>query len=89
MAIPALRQLLPVHPGTIDADGAVEFDGLHYEDDLLKYWPGHRVQLRRSEQAEATAWVYLDGEVLCQAMARELRRKDGTHRPNRPGRYQK
>ena len=83
---PALRQFLPMHPSIIDADGAVEFDGLHYEDDLLRYWPDHPVMLRRSEQAEATAWVYLGDGILCQAMARELRRKDGSYRPHRPGR---
>ncbi len=83
---PALRCFLPSHNGIIGPDGTVEYDGLHYADELLSYWPGHPVTLRRSESSEAMAWVYLDGEVLCQAMARELRRQDGSYRPNRPRR---
>lgn len=83
---PALRQLLPRQVGYIAVDGIVEYDGLHYEDPLLAYWPGQRVTLRISQQAEATAWVYLDDEILCQATAQELRRKDGSYRLNRPGR---
>jgi len=83
---PALRDFLPLRPGRIAQDGSVEYDGLHYEDELLTYWPDQPVTLRRSETAEALAWVYLDGEMLCPAMARELRRQDGSFRPNRPGR---
>jgi hypothetical protein len=83
---PILRQLLPRQVGYIAADGTVESDSLHYEDPLLAYWPGQPVTLRISEQAEATAWVYLDEEILCQATAQELRRKDGSYRLNRPGR---
>jgi hypothetical protein len=82
---PALREFLPTHAGCIEA-GAVEYDGLHYEDDLLAYWPDCPVTLRRSAIVESMAWVYLDGEMLCQAMARELRRADGSYRSSRPGR---
>jgi hypothetical protein len=83
---PALRQFLPQRSGLIDQAGAVEYNNLHYEDELLAYWPGNQVALRRSQKAEAVAWIYLDEEILCQATARELRRKDGSYRPNRPGR---
>jgi hypothetical protein len=82
---PALRWLLPPHPGVIAPDGAVVLDGLHYtdrnEENLLTYWSGHQVTLRRSENMESAAWVYLDGEILGVAMARELRRQDGSYRP--------
>lgn len=83
---PALRQLLPRRVGYITSNGTVEYDGLHYEDSLLAYWLGRPVTLRISQQAEATAWIYLDEEILCQATAQELRRKDGSYRLNRPGR---
>lgn len=79
----ALRHFLPAHAGII-RDGAVQYDGLHYEDELLVYWPDQPVTLRRSEVEESTTWVYLADEILCQAMARELRRKDGSYRPSRP-----
>ncbi len=83
---PALRNFLPLRSVTVQEGGAVEYDGLHYEDSLLVYWVDQKVALRRSESAEAVAWVYLDDEILCQAMARELRRQDGSYRPNRPRR---
>lgn len=81
--LPALRHLLPQAVGVIGADGAVAHDGLHYTHDLLAYWCGQEVILRRSRESEATAWVYLDGAALCQAMARELRRADGSYRSRR------
>ena len=77
---PLLRELLPVGVGCIDSEGSVLYDGLHYTHDLLSYWQGHPVTLRRSEWSESTAWIYLDGEILCQAHARELRRRDGSYR---------
>ena len=80
---PALRRLLPSHVSTIGDDGTVAYDGLHYENDLLAYWLGHGVTLRQSEASEAIAWIQLDGEILCRAVARELRREDGSYRPNR------
>jgi hypothetical protein len=82
--LPALRELLPLQHSVIAEDGAVEYDGLHYADALLAHWIGRPVTLRRSESAEAVAWVYLDDEILCQAVARELKRRDGSYRPNRP-----
>ena len=83
---PALRHFLPLFSGAIAQDGAVPFDGLHYADDLLAYWAGATVTFRRSEHTEALIWVYLDGAMLCSALARELRRRDGSYRSRRPGR---
>ena len=84
--VPALRALLPLHDSSISQEGEVPYDGLHYTDDLLSNFPGSRVAMRRSEQTEAAIWVYLDGEILCQAMARELARRDGSYRSYRLGR---
>lgn len=84
--VPALRALLLLHDASIDQEGEVLYDGLHYADDLLSNFPGSRVAVRQSEQTEAAIWVYLDGEILCQAMARELARRDGSYRSHRPGR---
>jgi hypothetical protein len=83
---PALRHFLPLHGGSIARDGAVPYDGLHYADELLTYWAGAPVTFRRSEQMEALIWIYLDGDLLCQAMARELQRRDGSYRLQWPGR---
>jgi len=82
---PALRDFLPVRHGVVQ-DAAVECDGLHYADELLAYWPGKPATVRRSETSDATAWVYLDGEILCEAKARELRRRDGSYRTDVPER---
>ena len=83
---PALRVFLPERPATINQEGEVAFDGLHYADRVLCYWPGTPVTVRRSQQTEAALWVYLEGEVLCQAWARELARRDGSYRAARAGR---
>jgi hypothetical protein len=77
-----LRGFLPTHTSTIAADGSVEYDGLHYENNLLKYWLNHQVVLRQSEVFQAVAWIYLNGEVLCQAVARESGWRDGSYYPN-------
>lgn len=84
--VPALRALLPLHDSSISQEGEVLYDGLHYTDDLLSNFAGSRVTVRRSEQTEVAIWVYLDGEILCRAMARELARRDGSYRSHRPGR---
>jgi hypothetical protein len=84
--VPALRALLPLRDAEILQEGEAPYDGLHYADDLLSHFPGLHVSVRRSEQTEAAIWVYLDGEILCQAMARELARRDGSYRSHRPGR---
>ncbi len=83
---PALRAFLPTYAAVIDREGTVAFDGLHYADDLLSHWPWSRVTVRRSEHSEAVLWVYLEREILCQAMARELARRDGSYRAARAGR---
>lgn len=83
---PALRSLLPHVPARIAANGSIPYGGLHYVDELLAYWPESAITLVRSPATEAFVWVYLEGEILCQAGARELQRRDGTYRPNRPGR---
>jgi hypothetical protein len=83
---PALRSFLPWHTGVITQDGEIYYDGLHYADDLLVHWAQAPVTFRRSEQMEALIWVYLEGNLLCRAMARELRRRDGSYRPFRLGR---
>jgi len=83
---PALRHFLPLYSGSIARDGTIPFDGLNYADDLLAYWVGATVTFRRSEQAEALIWVCLDGHMLCAALARELRRRDGSYRAQRSGR---
>jgi hypothetical protein len=72
---PALRAFLPEYSAVIDEDGIVVFDGLHYTEDLLTYWAGSRITVKRSEHTEAVLWVYLGGKILCQAMARELARR--------------
>jgi len=81
--VPALRTLLPSYDASINACGEVFFNGLHYTDDLLTLFPKARVSLRQSEQTEAVAWVYLDGEMLVEARARELARRDGSYRAHR------
>jgi hypothetical protein len=83
---PLLREFLPLAASTITAEEAVPFDGLHYTHELLSYWPGYPVNIRRSVYAEAAAWIYLNGEILCRAHARELRRRDGSYRHFRPER---
>jgi hypothetical protein len=82
----ALRSLLPIHHATIEATGDVVLEGLHFDDNLLMLFPGMPVTVRYSEESEATAWVYLNSEILCEAKARELRRPDGTYRTRLPSR---
>jgi hypothetical protein len=81
--VPALRTLLPSHDASINACGEVFFNGFHYTDDLLTLFPEACISLRRSQQTEAVAWVYLDGEILGEARARELARRDGSYRAHR------
>lgn len=81
--VPALRALLPRHGAVIREPGEILFDGLHYGDELLSYFPGWHVSLQRSEHTEAVIWVSLDGEILTQAIARELVRRDGSYRLHR------
>jgi hypothetical protein len=83
---PVLRHFLPLHSGVITDDGTLFYDGLHYTDELLAYWIGVKVTFRLSEHTEALIWVYLEGSMLCTALALELRRRDGTYWSHRPGR---
>ena len=80
---PQLKQLLPTFDSQVATDGSVQSDGLRYESEWLKLFLHHDVQVQTSQTAESTAWIYLDGEFLCEAYARELRRKDGSYRPFR------
>lgn len=82
---PALRSLLPIHSARITSEGEIVFEGFHYEDDLLRYWPDTPVEVRPTEHTAARLWVYLDGALLCQAMARERRRHDGSYHALRRG----
>ncbi|MBN1995084.1 MAG: Mu transposase C-terminal domain-containing protein [Anaerolineae bacterium] len=68
--------LLPEYDATISTKGEVVFEGLHFTDPLLKYWPKHQVTLRRSLHTEGTAWIYLDGEILCEAKAKGFRKRE-------------
>ena len=80
---PALRSLLPRVPARIAADGSIPFDGFHYVDALLTYWPEQEVTLGLLPETDALVWVYLDGDLLCQAGAAELCRPDGSYRSSR------
>lgn len=80
--LPALRWLLPSAEATV-IGGSIAHGGLHYSHDLLELWPDHLAQIRVSAESEARAWVYFDDEIICEASAMELRRKDGTLRPHR------
>ncbi len=83
---PALRDVLPTSSGVIGDDGTVAVNGLHYTHTLLTHWRGMDVDVRTSPVTESRAWIYLDGDVLCEARARELRRPDGSYWSNRPWR---
>lgn len=83
---PLLRSFLAEHSVTVSHEGSIEYDQLHYTDLLLSYALDHVVTIRRPPQTEAHVWVYEGNEILCQAMACELRRHDGTYRRSRPGR---
>jgi Mu transposase, C-terminal len=65
---PALREFLPIQRATIGADGIIEIGGLKYRDDLLAYFPGRSVTIRKTVAPEQSIWVYLDNEILCQAV---------------------
>lgn len=84
-ALPALRHLLPAGTSRTGTDGTVFYDGMHFSNELLRYWPNHPVTLRQSVETDARIWVYANGEILCEALARELRRHNGTYRTNRVG----
>jgi hypothetical protein len=67
LMLPPLRWLLPAYDATINEDAAVTVAGQRYHDDLLRYWPGVPVTVRVSRHDPHLAYIYLDGEILCQA----------------------
>ncbi len=71
--LPVLRTLLPCSPSTITAEGTIIYQGNIYRDDLLSYWPGAPVTIRSSQPPGTSLWVYLYGELLCQANAQVFR----------------
>jgi len=64
---PLLRALLPEQEGIITEDGLVIDGYLRYTDELLRFWPGTQVTLRHSAHSTNIAWIFLEGEILCQA----------------------
>jgi hypothetical protein len=64
---PLLRALLPERKGIITDDGLVIDGYLRYTDELLRLWPRTQVTLRHSSHSPNIAWIFLEGEVLCQA----------------------
>jgi hypothetical protein len=83
---PLLRAFLPRREATITMEGTLIFQGLHYADPLLAYWTSALVSLRFSPGFDALIWVYLEGEILCQAYARERRPQKERHQALHPGR---
>jgi hypothetical protein len=64
---PLLRALLPERKGIITDEGLVIDGYLRYSDELLRFWPRTQVTSRHSAHATDRAWIFLEGEVLCQA----------------------
>jgi len=64
---PLLRSLLPERKGMITDDELVIDGFLRYTDELLRFWPRNHVTLRHSAHSPNTAWIFLEGEVLCRA----------------------
>ncbi len=81
--LPALRMLLPCYPAIITAEGTIIYQRTIYQDELLMYWPDTPVTIRPSEPEAAALWVYLDGEVLCQATAQTIRQTPPLSRTQR------
>lgn len=81
-----LRALLPQRQGTITENGLLLFQKLHYQNPLLSYWPRRAVTFRLSPHSDALIWIYLEGEILCQAHARERFWQDEHDRVLYPGR---
>ncbi len=73
---PLLRALLPERKGMITDDGLVIDGYLRYADQLLHLWPRTQVTLRHSAHSTNIAWIFLEGEILCQAKG--LRRSNMT-----------
>ena len=75
---PLLRALLPERKGMITDDGLVIDGYLRYADQLLHLWPRTQVTLRHSAHSTNIAWIFLEGEVLCQAKGLHLVRDGGS-----------
>lgn len=72
-SFPFLRALLPERRATISKEGTLVFHRLHYDHPLLLQWPDTEVTIRFSPASDGLVWVYLEGDILCQAAARECR----------------
>ncbi len=75
---PLLRALLPERKGMITDDGLVIDGYLRYADQLLHLWPRTQVTLRHSAHSTNIAWIFLEGEILCQAKGLRRVRDGGT-----------
>ena len=64
---PLLRALLPEREGIITEDRLVIDGYLRYTDELLRFWPRAQVTLLHSAYSPNMAWIFLEGEILCQA----------------------
>lgn len=71
--LPPLRMFIPEHSAFTHDDGSIMWNGLRYENPLLAYWPNIPITIRISPHAESRCWVYLDGDVLCDAYLREMK----------------
>jgi len=78
-----LRTLFPGRMAYVEEDGTLEWQGWHFRDmeDILYYWAHETVTVRPSPSTEAMIWVYWNNSILCNAIADELRNRDGSYRP--------
>ena len=83
---PLLRAFLPRRQDTITTEGTLVFQGLHYHDPLLVYWHNEPVTFRFSPASDTLIWVYREGEILCQAYARERQSQGERHHALHAGR---
>lgn len=67
LVVPALRYLLPLLQSTVNEDSTITVANRRYHDPLLAYWRGQQVEVRQSRHDLTHVYVYLDGEILCQA----------------------
>ncbi len=67
LVLPPLRHLLPTSGARVAVDGTISIDGQAYYDPLLTYYPGQDIKVRRALHDSSCAYVYLDGDILCQA----------------------
>lgn len=84
--VPILRALLPSRQASVNAEGTLLFQGLPYWHPLLGYWPAASVTVRLSPASDALLWVYLEGEIVCQAFVRERHSQVERYQALHPGR---